>query len=108
MARIEPKGTMWSYRKANFQVDWDQCLLTDNPNFACDTWTKKMVEVVTANIYHKEAIVWLDENHWYNGYLWGLSRSKEETIKCRLKTISRESGKPTEHPGTSTSRKLTI
>jgi hypothetical protein len=83
------KRTMWAYKKANFdtfrqkldEVPWDQCLESNDPNQACDTWTQMMTQVVKDNIPHKEVTVRPGENHWYNGYLRRLCRKQKRDHK---------------------------
>jgi hypothetical protein len=75
---------MWSYKTTNFdnfrtkltEVDWDECLTSEDLDQAVDEWTTKFLEVVTSEIPHKEVTVRPTQNKWYNGYLRKLCRKQ--------------------------------
>ena len=84
---------MWSYKSANFnnfrtkltEVDWDECLASEDPDQAVNEWTTKFLEVVTEEIPHKEVTVRPTENRWYNGYLRRLCRKQSHDHKLWTK-----------------------
>ena len=80
---------MWSYKSANFdnfrtslnEVDWDECLVGENPDLAVNTWTEKFVDVVNTHIPHKEVTVRPMDHKWYNGHLRKLCRKQRHDHK---------------------------
>jgi hypothetical protein len=83
------KRTMWSYRTANFdnfrdslnEVEWDDCIVGNDPDLAVNNWTDKFLEVVNTQIPHKEVTVRPTSNKWYNGYLRKLCRKQRHDHK---------------------------
>ena len=86
LSRIKAyKRTMWSYKTTDFnnfrtklnEVDWDDCLTSNDPDTATTEWTNKLKEVITAEIPHKEVTVRPTDSKWYNGYLRRLCRKQK-------------------------------
>jgi hypothetical protein len=83
------KRTMWSYKTTNFdtfraklhEVNWDECLTSEDPDLATTDWTSKFFGVVTAEIPHKEVTVRPSDHKWYNGYLRKLCRKQRHDHK---------------------------
>ena len=78
------KRTMWSYKTTNFdtfrtklnEVEWDECLTSDDPDIATTEWTNKLKSVISSEIPHKEVTVRPMDSKWYNGYLRRLCRKQ--------------------------------
>ena len=76
---------MWSYKTTDFdnfrgklnEVNWDECLTSNDPDTATAEWTTKLKEVINAEIPHKEVTVRPSESKWYNGYLRKLCRKQK-------------------------------
>jgi hypothetical protein len=83
------KRRMWSYKTANFDnfrtkldnVEWDECLASDDPDTATTQWTNNFLEVVNGEIPHKDVTVRPMESKWYNGYLRKLCRKQRHDHK---------------------------
>jgi hypothetical protein len=83
------KRRMWSYKTANFdhfrtklnEVDWEECLASDDPDLTTTEWTEKFLEVVNNEIPHKDVTVRPAEHKWYNGYLRKLCRKQRHDHK---------------------------
>jgi hypothetical protein len=83
------KRTMWSYKTTDFDnfraklnmVDWDDCLISNDPDIATTEWTTKLNEVINAEIPHKEVTVRPTDSKWYNGWLRRLCRKQKHVHK---------------------------
>ena len=84
---------MWSYKTTDFgnfrdklnQVDWEDCLSSNDPDTAINDWTTKLKEVINAEIPHKEVTVRPNDSKWYNGYLRRLCRKQKLDHKNWIK-----------------------
>jgi hypothetical protein len=76
---------MWNFKEANFDlfreelsnVNWDDCMDSDDINDICDSWTAKFLEISERIITKKRVKVRPYDKNWYNNYLRRLKRIKD-------------------------------
>ena len=76
---------MWDFKNANFDdfreelgnVDWEDCLCSDDIDEVCDKWTSTFMGIAERVITKKKVKVRPHDKCWYNNYLRRLRRLKD-------------------------------
>jgi hypothetical protein len=81
--------TMWNFKTADFEgfrnklseTNWDECFTTEDPSFACETWTEKFLKIAQNFVKSKTVTVRPNDKSWYLNYLRRLARLKDRAFR---------------------------